>query len=145
MTQQARLQHAAVAGETPPYELLPPEEGRGFALLPEPSAGDVMFDFEGDPFWTPAHGLMFLFGLLLRDGDGWRYEAIWAHDRDGEQARRSSGWSTSLTRGSRRYPDMHVYHYSAAEPSEVKRLMAEHATREAEVDDLLRRGVFVDL
>ncbi len=40
---------------------------------------------------------------------------------------------------------MHVYHYSAAEPSVVKQLMAEHATREAEVDDLLRRNVFVDL
>ena len=50
-------------------------------LLPEPSLGDVMFDFEGDPFWTPAQGLMFLAGLLLREGDGWRYEAIWAHDR----------------------------------------------------------------
>ena len=40
---------------------------------------------------------------------------------------------------------MHVYHYSAAEPSVVKQLMAQHATREVEVDDLLRRGVFVDL
>ena len=40
---------------------------------------------------------------------------------------------------------MHVYHYSSAEPTVVKQLMAQHATREAEVDDLLRRGVFVDL
>ena len=40
---------------------------------------------------------------------------------------------------------MHVYHYGSAEPTVIKRLMAAHATREAEVDDLLRRAVFIDL
>jgi predicted RecB family nuclease len=144
LTQQARLQHAAVAGATPPYELLPCEPGRGFALLPEPSAGDVMFDFEGDPFWTAARGLMFLVGLLVRDGDGWRYEAFWAHDLDQEKIA-VERLVDFLTAQLERFPDMHVYHYSAAEPSEVKRLMAAHATREADVDDLLRREVFVDL
>src|SRR5229473_486175 len=44
-----------------------------------------------------------------------------------------------------RYPDLHVYHFSGSEPSTLKRLMAEYATREAQVDDLLRRQVFVDL
>ncbi len=43
------------------------------------------------------------------------------------------------------WPDLHVYHYAAYEPSALKRLMAEHATREDELDDLLRREVFVDL
>ena len=38
----------------PPYELLPLEPERGFARLPDPSPGDVMFDLEGDPLWTPA-------------------------------------------------------------------------------------------
>jgi uncharacterized protein len=103
-----------------------------------------MFDFEGDPFWTPARGLMFLVGLLLRDGDGWRYEAIWAHDRAAER-HAFERLVDLLTTRLAEHPDMHVYHYSAAETSEVKRLMAEHATREAAVDDLLRRGVFVDL
>ena len=50
LAQQARLQWESVEGAMPRYELLDCEEGRGFALLPEPSAGDVMFDFEGDPF-----------------------------------------------------------------------------------------------
>ena len=144
LTQQARLQLAAVEGETPPHELLPVQEGKGFALLPEPSVGDVMFDFEGDPFWTPAQGLMFLTGLLFREGDGWRYEPIWAHDRDGEKAA-FERLVDLLTARLAEFPDMHVYHYSAAEPSVVKQLMAQHATREFEVDDLLRRGVFVDL
>jgi uncharacterized protein len=40
---------------------------------------------------------------------------------------------------------MHVYHYAHYEPSALKRLMSLHGTREAEVDDLLRRGKFVDL
>ena len=40
---------------------------------------------------------------------------------------------------------MHVYHYSPAEPGVLQRLMARHATREAEVDVLLRQGVLVDL
>ena len=50
-----------------------------------------------------------------------------------------------LRRGSTTDPDLHVYHYAAYETSAITRLMGEHATREAEVDDLLRRGVFVDL
>jgi predicted RecB family nuclease len=144
LAQQARLQLAAVPGAAPPYELLPCEEGHGFAALPEPSAGDVMFDFEGDPFFTPARGLMFLVGLYLRDGEAWRYEAVWAHDPAGEKLA-FERLIDLLTARLAAFPDMHVYHYSAAEPSEVKRLMAEHATREAEVDDLLRRRVFVDL
>ena len=40
---------------------------------------------------------------------------------------------------------MHVYHYAAYEPSAMKRLMGRHATREEEVDELLRGGVMVDL
>src|SRR5262249_44312671 len=40
---------------------------------------------------------------------------------------------------------MHVYHYGAYEPGAMKRLMGRHATREAEVDRLLRGGRFVDL
>ena len=40
---------------------------------------------------------------------------------------------------------MHVYHYAPYEPTAIKRLMERHATREDEVDRLLRGGVFVDL
>ena len=40
---------------------------------------------------------------------------------------------------------MHVYHYAAYEPSTLARLMGTHATREEEVDELLRKQVFVDL
>ncbi len=40
---------------------------------------------------------------------------------------------------------MHVYHYAPYEPTALKRLMGRHATREEEVDALLRGGVLVDL
>ena len=43
------------------------------------------------------------------------------------------------------YPDLHVYHYAQYEPSALKKLMGRHATREEEVDRLLRGGVLVDL
>ncbi|MEJ7792952.1 MAG: TM0106 family RecB-like putative nuclease, partial [Gaiellaceae bacterium] len=49
--EQAELQlHARETGEDV-YRLLPQQEDAGFALLPEPSPGDLFFDFEGNPFW----------------------------------------------------------------------------------------------
>ena len=49
------------------WHALPIEPERGFERLPRPSTGDVIFDIEGDPFWEPARGLHFLFGLLTRE------------------------------------------------------------------------------
>jgi len=46
---QAAMQVAAPTdGHT--WKVLAPEPSRGFELLPEPSAGDLFFDIEGDPF-----------------------------------------------------------------------------------------------
>ena len=42
-------------------------------------------------------------------------------------------------------PTMHVYHYAPYEPSALKRLMGRHATREEEMDRMLRADRFVDL
>ena len=44
-----------------------------------------------------------------------------------------------------RFPGLHVYHYAPYEITALRRLMGRYGTREAELDDLLRRGVFVDL
>jgi uncharacterized protein len=49
------------------WHALPQEAGCGFALLPPPSPGDLMFDIEGDPFWEPARGLHF----PTASNDGW--------------------------------------------------------------------------
>jgi len=123
---------------------LPGEPGRGFERLPRPSAGDVMFDIEGDPFWEPARGLHFLFGLLTHDDGTWRYRTIWAHDRAGERQAFEALIDFFHERLAR-HPDMHVCHYGAYETTALKQLMGVYATREDAVDALLRREVFVDL
>jgi uncharacterized protein len=125
--------------------LLEPEEKRGLGLLPAPSSGDVFFDMEGDPLFDPAEGLEFLFGVLWREADGsTTYRAFWAHDRDEELAAFEQ-FVDFVCERRHAHPDMHVYHYAAYEPSTLARLMSSHATREEEVDDLLRGLVFVDL
>ena len=142
---QAALQlHRRTTGDLT-WHALPVEPQRGFERLPPPSAGDVIFDIEGDPFWQPARGLHFLFGLLTRDGaDDWQYRALWAHDRDGER-RAFEALVDFFHERLARHPDMHVYHYGAYEPTALKQLMGVYATREEAMDALLRRELFVDL
>lgn len=43
------------------------------------------------------------------------------------------------------HPDMHVYHFTPYEPGALKRLMGRYATREDELDRMLRAGILVDL
>ncbi|HYX84280.1 MAG TPA: TM0106 family RecB-like putative nuclease [Gaiellales bacterium] len=125
--------------------LLPPEPERGFGLLPPPSPGDLFFDMEGDPFFEAAGGLEFMFGVVAGRPDGTtEYTALRAHDRATERAAFEAFIDLVHARLAE-YPDMHVYHYAAYEPATLSRLMGEHATREAEVDDLLRREILVDL
>ena len=141
---QAGLQLIRQRGGTLEWRPLDIEPGRGFAALPPRSPGDLVFDLEGHPFFEPARGLEYLFGILLLDGDEPRYQAFWAHDREGER-QAFEGLVDLIHARLERYPDLHVYHFSGSEPSTLKRLMAEYVTREAQVDDLLRRQVFVDL
>jgi uncharacterized protein len=137
---QAELQRVRRETGRLDWHTIPGDKDRGFALLPAPSPGDVIFDIEGDPFWEPARGLHFLFGLLDADG----YRPIWAHDRAGERAAFEAVIDDFHARLAR-WPDMHVYHYGGYEPSALKQLMGAYATREAAMDQLLRRKVFVDL
>ena len=44
-----------------------------------------------------------------------------------------------------RFPDLHIYHYAAYEPTALKRLAGRYDTRIDELDRLLRGKVFVDL
>jgi len=141
---QAALQlHRRTTGALT-WHALTAEPGCGFEKLPPPSEGDVFFDIEGDPFWEPARGLHFLFGLLAREDGAWRYRPIWAHDRGGERAAFEALIDFFRERRAR-HPGMHVYHYGAYEPTALKQLMGVYATREEAVDDLLRHEVFVDL
>jgi hypothetical protein len=123
------------------WHALPIEPGCGFEQLPRPSPGDVIFDIEGDPFWEPARGLHFLFGLLTHDRG---YQAIWAHSREGERQALEQLVDFFHER-LLQHPDMHVYHYGAYEPTALKQLMGVYATREDAMDALLRREIFCDL
>ena len=142
---QAELQlHRRHTGEHK-FDLLPQEPERGFALLPEPSPGDIWLDFEGHPWFEPARGLEYLFGWIELDEAGApSYKCLWAHDRAGEKQALEQ-LVDYLAERRRRFPGLHVYHYAPYERSALTRLAGEHGTREEEVDDLLRGEVLVDL
>jgi len=141
---QARVQLAGRREGRPVYELLPPEPDRGFLRLPEPAAGDVFFDIEGDPF-VSGGGLEYLLGFAFADERGsLRYRALWALDRAPEKRAFEEFIDFVMDRWVK-HPAMHIYHFAPYEPGAVKRLMGRHSTRETEVDRLLRAGRFVDL
>jgi uncharacterized protein len=144
LAHQARLQVAARTTLLPPYEPLAIEPDRGLARLPEPSAGDVFLDFEGDPFVGDS-GLEYLTGWAFRDGARtWTYERRWALDRRQERVA-CEAFVDFVMRRLETFPDLHVYHFGAYEPAALKRLVSRHATRAEELDRLLRGRRFVDL
>jgi predicted RecB family nuclease len=144
LRQQAQLQVAERNSGSRAYEFVDPEPGRGLALMPPPSPGDLFLDLEGDPFVGEA-GLEYLFGIVEIGADGAsRFHAFWAHDPDEEKAAFEAAVDFIIDRLDAD-PGMHVYHYAAYEQTAFKRLMGRHATREQEVDRLLRGEVFVDL
>jgi predicted RecB family nuclease len=149
------------------HELLDPEldtdgnlvPDRGFLVLPVPSLNDLFFDIEGDPF-ALDDGVEYLFGVLepsredpARPGEP-NFHEIWSRERGGPQ-------EGDVTRAAEkaafeelvdlliaqldRDPSMHVYHYAAYEKTALAKLAQRHATREEEVDRLLRGRVLVDL
>jgi uncharacterized protein len=142
---QASLQLQSRGLTQPLWQPRAPGDGetrRGLALLPPPSDGDVFFDMEGFPY--AIRGLEYLFGAVTLDDVTPVYHDWWAHDEPQEQAA-FEGFIDWLVERWRHYPDLHVYHYASYEESAVKRLMGKYATREAEVDELLKSRVFVDL
>ncbi|MHB1244282.1 MAG: TM0106 family RecB-like putative nuclease, partial [Gaiellaceae bacterium] len=141
LREQAELQlHRRETGEDV-YRLLEPQPDAGFALLPDPSPGDLFFDFEGNPFWDQDGSLEYLWGILDADGD---FTPLHAHDHETERIAFETFVDLVHERLAR-HPDLHVYHYAPYEITALRRLMGRYGTREAELDDLLRRGVFVDL
>jgi uncharacterized protein len=116
--------------------------GRGFARLPEPNAGDLFFDMEGDPLYDG--GLEYLFGFIHEDGGKETFTTMWAHNRADEK----TAFERAIDFISGRlaaFPNAYIYHYASYEASALKRLAMFHGTREAEVDNLLRRHQLVDL
>ena len=142
--EQARIQVEGRAAGVVLYERLEAVPGFGLAKLCEPSPGDIFLDFEGDPF-VGEGGLEYLFGYSFRGEDGQeRYVADWAFSRAEERAAFERFIDFVMNRLSL-HPDLHIYHFAPYEPAALKRLMGRYATREDELDQLLRGKRFVDL
>jgi predicted RecB family nuclease len=142
---QARLQLASRSNVTPRFEIVAhdPERPRlGFGGLPPRSKNDVCFDIEGYPLIEG--GIEYLFGAVYQDGLAIRFRDWWAHNREQERSSLEQFIQWAHARW-REDPSMHIYHYASYEVTALKRLMCRHGCCEAEVDDLLRNGVFVDL
>jgi uncharacterized protein len=152
LREQARLQLEQRNTGNPTFELLPIEPEFGLTQLPEPRPGDLFLDLEGDPFGRPGAGPQpgeggreYLFGLGRVGADGaFKYQARWAFNDAGERAA-FDAVMTDVMAALEADPSIHVYHYASYEPAAFKRLMGRYATREADVDRLLRGGRFVDL
>lgn len=142
--EQARIQVAGRNQGKPVRELLPIVDERGLSRLPEPSPGDIFFDLEGDPF-VGLVGREYLFGYVTADDKGQPvYRDRWALTPEDEK--QVFEWFVdSVMERWAQYPVMHIYHFTAYEPSALKRLMGRYATREDEIDRILRAGLLVDL
>jgi predicted RecB family nuclease len=146
--EQARVQVAGRGKDHLVHELLKVEPDTGFCKLPEPSPADMFVDLEGDPFAGDPEsggGQEYLFGFVAANFTGERfYVKQWALTVEEEK----SGFEWLVDEVMRRWQQdraMHVYHFGAYEPGAFKRLMGRYATREDEVDSMLRAGIFVDL
>ena len=119
------------------------------------SAGDLLFDIEGDPFFESEEvdGIDYLFGVIEpgrpeQDGQP-AFHAFWSIAdgtvTTGAERRAFEAFIDLVMDRLESDPNLHVYHYAPYEPTAVKRLAGRYGTREEEVDQLLRGGVFVDL
>ncbi len=141
---QARMQLEGRRRRKPYREtILPIEDEAGLARLPEPHPGDVFFDIEGDRF-VGAGGLEYLLGWAMKTDGEKAYRAVWSYHGDEERVAFEL-FVDQVMKQWRDYPGMHIYHFAPYEPAALKRMMGRHATREEEVDQMLRGGLFVDL
>ena len=141
MREQARVQVQGRTEQRPVHELLPITSGQGLTRLPAPCPGDIFFDLEGDPF-AGQDGREYLFGHLTNNDE--TYVARWALNPADERTAFEAFIDTVMASW-REHPGMHVYHFTSYEPGALKRLMGRYATREDEIDRLLRAGILIDL
>jgi len=128
---------------------LPPPVGvrdaRAIAAIPEPSAGDLFFDFEGDPLYTEGDGtkwnLDYLWGMV---DNSETYTAFWAHSF-AEEREALVRFLEFVKLRRQAHPDLHIFHYASYERTHLASIAARHGVGEAEVDQLLADGVLVDL
>lgn len=157
-----QLQTRNALENTPAWEIL----SRGILeALPAPDAGDIFFDFEGDPTYQESSvgdrptsglttqpdavrfGIEYLFGLwgedLGADETTPGFLGLWAETFDEEKAALLRFCALVDTRRAA-HPGMHVYHYAPYERTRLAALVKRHLVA-AECVDRLLNGVLVDL
>jgi len=127
----------------------------GLEALPVPTPGDLFLDLEGDAF-LEGGGLEYLFGLLelgqpnddpftSREAPGEpRYLPLWAKSGN-EEKQAFEAVIDRIVAGRAEFRELHVFHFGHRESDALKKLSCRHKTREAEVDQILREHVLVDL
>ena len=99
----------------------------------------MFLDLEGDKL-APDGGREYLFGYVTERA----YVPLWAAT-PAEEKREFERVIDTILAEFRAEPGMHVYHFGAYEPATMKRLSGRYATRETELDTILRAQLFVDL
>ena len=142
---QAAVQVGVAPGEPPSVRVVSTPD---LAAIPLPNPGDLFFDFEGDPLYSEARvgesidwGLDYLFGMVDVSEC---FTPLWAHDL-AEERRALERFIAMVQQRRREYPGMHVYHYASYERTHLLSIAVRHGVCEAEVDELLREHVLVDL
>lgn len=128
---------------------LPPpvavRDARAIAAIPEPSPGDLFFDFEGDPLYTEGDSgqwnLDYLWGMVDTTET---YTAFWAHSF-AEEREALVRFLEFVKLRRQVHPGLHIFHYASYERTHLTTIAARHGVGEAEVDQLLADGVLVDL
>lgn len=116
--------------------------------LPAPDAGDIFFDFEGDPLWqdpaTGDWGIEYLFGLLEHAADGEKFVAFTAHSL-AEERQALIDFIRHVSARRADHPGLHIYHYAQYEVTALRKMARRHGVMEAEVEELVEAGVLFDL
>ncbi len=142
--QQAKIQlEGRIKNEMAHRLIEQTEEGLGLNRLPEPNAGDVYFDIEGDAYY-PGGSLEYMLGYAYRETGTLIYKQFWARDRNEEKTAFGS-FMKFLAERRVKFPEFNVYHFAPYESITVKRLARVHNIFEQEVDELLRSERFIDL
>ena len=140
---QAKMQVQTLDTGTVGYEVIENiEPGLGLFSLPPKSKNDIYFDIESNPLLTklPLH---YLWGAAHED-DEEGFECWWAHSEE-EMKKAFEDFVDWAFKRWEADKSMHIYHYGQFEITALRELMGHFGVKEEQVDQLLRKEVFVDL
>jgi uncharacterized protein len=138
LSRQARLQQHTYGTGEHIFEVV---DRAALEQLPAPSDGDVFFDLEGFTFFEEPGGLEYLWGWMDAQG---QFHYSWADSRVEEAVAFENFMLDALNR-QERYPGARIYHYANYEQTALKKLAERTGKFKQEVNQLLDRGVLVDL